>query len=108
MVARFEAGALADAATRAKLSPFKLHLQAPDDLAKWAASAGATQIATAYVTRGPLGDWLDDAAPALAARGITLCEWQRDWDRAIWPHATAGFFKVRQQIPQLLGQMVAM
>jgi deoxyribodipyrimidine photo-lyase len=108
VVTRFEAGALADAATRAKLSPFKLHLQAPDDLAKWAASAGATQIATAYVTRGPLGDWLDDAAPALAARGITLCEWQRDWDRAIWPHATAGFFKVRQQIPQLLGQMVAM
>ncbi len=106
-VSQFEAAALADAAARAGVSPVPLHAGAPDDLAKWAASAGATQIATAYVTCGPLRDWLDEATPALAARGISLCEWQRNWDRAIWPHATAGFFKVKQQIPQLLGTLVA-
>lgn len=106
-VSHFEAAALADAAARAGVSPEKLCAGSPDDLANWAASAGATQIATAYVTRGPLRDWLDEAAPALAARGIRLCEWQRDWDRAIWPHATAGFFKVKKQIPQLLGQLAA-
>jgi hypothetical protein len=33
---------------------------------------------------------------------ITLCEWRRDWDTAIWPHATAGFFKVKQNIPRIL------
>ncbi|MEX0602804.1 MAG: hypothetical protein WD295_05650, partial [Bacteroidota bacterium] len=54
------------------------------------------------VTTGPLRDWLDQAAPSLARAGITLCEWQRDWDAAIWPHATAGFFKVKQNIPQIL------
>ena len=105
-VSRFEAAALADAAARAGVSPVELHADGTDDLVRWAASAGATQIATAYVTRGPLRDWLDDAAPVLAARGITLCEWHRDWDRAIWPHATAGFFKVKQQIPQLLDQLL--
>ena len=105
-VSQFEAEALADAAARAGVSPVKLRADATEDLARWAASAGATQIATAYVTRGPMRDWLDEAAPVLAARGITLCEWHRDWDRAIWPHATAGFFKVKQQIPQLLEQLV--
>ncbi len=105
-VSRFEAAALADAAARAGVSPVQLRADATDDLTKWATSTGATQIATAYVTRGPLRDWLDEAAPVLAARGITLCEWHRDWDRAIWPHATAGFFKVKQQIPQAMEQWV--
>ena len=55
-----------------------------------------------------LRDGLDDATPALAARGSSLCDWQRDWDRTIWPHATAGFFKVKQPVPLLLRQLVAM
>ena len=33
-------------------------------------------------------------------------QFKRDWDRAIWPHATAGFFKVKQQIPHILNQLV--
>lgn len=106
VVARFEASALADAAARAGGPAVNLRAQDPRDLVRWAASAGARQIATAYVTQGPLRDWLDEAAPALAAQGITLCEWQRDWDRAIWPLATAGFFKVKQQIPRLLDTLV--
>jgi deoxyribodipyrimidine photo-lyase len=105
-VTAFEAQALADTATRSSFSPTALSADHPDILAKWAAQNGATQIVTPYVTRGPLQDWMTDAAPYLAARGITLTEWQRDWDRAIWPHATAGFFKVKQQIPQILNQMV--
>ena len=105
-VTEFETQALADTATRAGFSPTALSADHPDILAKWAAQSGATQIVTPYVTRGPLQDWMTEAAPYLAARGITLAEWQRDWDRAIWPHATAGFFKVKQQIPHILNQMV--
>lgn len=41
----------------------------------------------------------------LAPRGITFCEWRRDWDSAIWPHATAGFFKVKRQIPRFRSSM---
>jgi deoxyribodipyrimidine photo-lyase len=101
-VSGFEAEALADTAARAGVSALALGAGTPDDLARWAATAGARQIVTPYVTRGPLHDWLQSAAPALTARGIPLCEWRRDWDATVWPHATAGFFKVKQKIPDLL------
>ncbi len=105
-VVQFEQTALADAASRAGVTPLTLRADHPDLLAKWAFGAGATQIVTPYITRGPLHDWLTEAEPYLANRGITLAEWRRDWDSAIWPSATAGFFKVKQQIPRLLEQMV--
>lgn len=104
LVLQFETGALSDAAMRAGVSFDDLRANDPADLAKWAAKAGVQQIATPYATRGPLRDWLDQATPALAAANIALCEWQRDWDKAIWPHATAGFFKVKQKIPHILQQ----
>ncbi|WP_375260166.1 FAD-binding domain-containing protein [Citreimonas sp.] len=101
-VCRFEDGALADAASRAGAAPAVMRADDPSALAHWADRTGATQIATAYVTRGPLHDWLEQAAPVLDARGIALREWQRDWDAAIWPHATAGYFKVKKAIPRIL------
>ncbi|AZL61009.1 deoxyribodipyrimidine photolyase [Tabrizicola piscis] len=106
-VATFEAGALADTAARAGLTPINLRADHPDGLAKWAASVGASQIATPYITKGPLMDWMDEATPYLAAKGIVLAEWRREWDSTIWPHASAGFFKVKQQIPQILARLVA-
>jgi len=36
-----------------------------------------------------------------------LTEWRRDWDAMIWPHATAGFFKVKKQIPKFLRTICA-
>jgi len=104
LVHQFEQGALSDAASRAGVA-FDVHRATdPASLVKWAANVGATQIVTPYVTRGPLRDWLDKATPTLAHHGISLCEWQRGWDAAIWPHATAGFFKVKQNIPRILEQ----
>ena len=105
MVSGFEAGALADAAQRIGAVPVFLHAGDPLTVAKWAAEAGATQIVTPYITQGPLRDWLEAAAPSLSRAGITFCEWRRDWDAAIWPHATAGFFKVKQNIPRILQQL---
>lgn len=120
-VGRFEAVALADAAARlgrAGLAPMAGSLRAarpsaasapagrPESLAAWAAAHAVGQVVTPYVTRGPLHDWLTDAAPHLAARGIVLAEWRRGWDETLWPHATAGFFKVKQRIPELLRRTV--
>jgi len=102
LVARFEEGALADTAARLGGRVEALRADHPGALADWAARAGATQIVTPYVTRGPLCDWLEEAQPHLDARGIGVAEWRRDWDSAIWPHATAGFFKVKQNIPRIL------
>jgi deoxyribodipyrimidine photo-lyase len=105
-VSRFEEEALADAAARAGVSPVRLRADDPAVLAEWAAVAGVTQVVTPYLTRGPLHDWAAQAAPLLATRGITVREWRRDWDNAIWPHATAGFFKVKQQLPRILAHLV--
>ncbi|MEO1275580.1 MAG: FAD-binding domain-containing protein [Pseudomonadota bacterium] len=63
---------------------------------------GATELVTAYVPVGWVRDWLDRATPVLAARRIRLTEERRAWDGAFWPHATAGFFKVKKQIPKTL------
>jgi deoxyribodipyrimidine photo-lyase len=106
-VSAFEAGALNDAAARIGVDAVVLRAGVPDDLALWAARAGAAQIITPYATQGPLHDWLSAAKPALAARGIVLAEMRRDWDALIWPHATAGFFKVKQQIPRILERVFA-
>ncbi|MEM9581494.1 MAG: FAD-binding domain-containing protein [Pseudomonadota bacterium] len=102
IVQAFESQALADMASRLDLTPDRLEARDPADLAKWASKAGAKQIATAFIPQGPLHDWMTAARPALDKANITLTEWQRDWDAALWPHATAGFFKVKKAIPQVL------
>jgi hypothetical protein len=106
--ARFEAGALADAAARAKAAgapPAQaLMAREPADLAAWARDHGATQIVTAHVPCGPLRDWLDAAAPSLDAAGVRLAETRRDWDGLVWPHCTAGFFRVKKKIPDILAR----
>lgn len=104
LVLRFERAALADAALRSGFAAQSLRADDPAALARWAANAGAVQIAMPYITCGPLRNWMDQAAPSLAKHGITLCEWRREWDSAIWPHASAGFFKVKQNIPRILEQ----
>ena len=84
MVAAFEEAALADAAARSGLDATAFTAGDPGDLAAHAARLGATQIATPFIPRGPLRDWLDRARPALDAEGIALTEWQRGWDARIW------------------------
>ena len=101
-VAAFERGALRDTAERLGLETEEMRAGVPGDLAKWVESLGARQIAMPYVATGPLADWIAEARPALEARGIALTEWRRDWDALIWPHATAGFFKVKKKIPDIL------
>jgi deoxyribodipyrimidine photo-lyase len=101
-VTQFEREALGDTVSRLSLQADHLTATDSNELARWATEAGAKQIATAYIPQGPLHDWFEAAAPALNAKGIALCEWRRPWDEAIWPHATAGFFKVKKQIPKVL------
>ena len=105
LVEEFEQGALKDAASRIGLETTALSAGVPGDLARWASRLGATQIATPYIPAGPLLDWITEAKPDLDKAGIVLTEWRRDWDSAIWPYATAGFFKVKKQIPSLLQNM---
>ena len=108
-VSDFDAGALQDAATRAATAgaPAAQILDHPEPAAllEWARGVGAEQIVTGFIPRGPVHDWLSEARPLLQDAGIALTEIRRDWDMAIWPHATAGFFKVKKQIPKLVADL---
>jgi deoxyribodipyrimidine photo-lyase len=104
LVIEFEIAALEDAAQRIGKEASKL--QANSDLIDLSANAGVTQFITPYITQGPLFDWLQTLSPTLNSHNITLTEWRRDWDALIWPHATAGFFKVKQQIPRILDRVL--
>ncbi|PRY22251.1 DNA photolyase-like FAD binding protein [Aliiruegeria haliotis] len=100
-VIAFERAALDDTAARLGHTATELHATPQTDLVDWVHRAGAVQIVTPYIVQGPLRDWLCPQLARLSANGIALCEIQRDWDRAIWPHATAGFFKVKKRIPEI-------
>ncbi|WP_246832049.1 FAD-binding domain-containing protein [Thioclava sp. F36-7] len=105
-VPRFERDALADAAERAGVPDVqRLNAGDPSVLVEWARSLGVRQLVTPYIPVGPLGDWRESAEAALGRRGIALCELTREWDRVIWPHATAGFFKVKKKLPQILAEL---
>jgi hypothetical protein len=102
----FDRAGLADAADRLRAAGAppaeRLTDVEPGDLARWARRAGAAQVVTAWAPVGPVRDWLERARPVLAAEGAPLVMLRRRWDEAVWPHATAGFFKVKDRIPKLL------
>ena len=78
-----------------------MRLDGLDDLL---ADAGIAQVALGHLPQG----WTRDALlPCLAPmaehdKAIMLLA---DLDRATWPHARAGFFAVRKQIPAILAEL---
>jgi len=106
-VARFEFGALQDAAERFGMGYDVLEAVSPDSLIALTERSGAKQLLAPFTPTGPLKDFFDAAAPSLEQQGLRLSECRRPWDDAVWPHASAGFFKVKKQIPNILDTMAA-
>jgi deoxyribodipyrimidine photo-lyase len=110
LVHAFDRGALADAAARTQAAGApaaeRLCDVTAEDLARWAARSGARQVVTGWAPVGPVRDFLDAARPALRAAGVRLVMVRRPWDDAVWPHASAGYFKVKQKIPMILNALV--
>ena len=101
-IVSFEDTALKDSAARIGLEMTHIRACAPTDILRWANRSSVSQVVVPYVSTGPLGDWFEQTVRYLSEAGITLSELRRDWDAQIWPHATAGFFKVKKQIPRIL------
>ncbi|MGF1553274.1 MAG: FAD-binding domain-containing protein [Paracoccaceae bacterium] len=106
-VVAFDRAALADAAARAGApdAPAIETGASADDLVDWARSAGVRRIATGFVHAGWVRDWLNGAALTLSRAGVSVEEMRRPWDEAFHPHATAGFFKVKKEIPRVLSDL---
>ena len=91
----------ADAAERwsGRFGPARQDLETPDDITRWAKEQGAGQIVTAHAPTGPVADVLAQVPD------IPVIRCKRPYDQRAWPHATAGFFKFRNKIPELLGAL---
>lgn len=74
----------------------------PDRLADTAMAAGCMQIATAFLTAGPVASSIAPYRADLAKSGVAFSESLRDWDRHGWPHCRKGFFALKEKIPALL------
>jgi deoxyribodipyrimidine photo-lyase len=109
LVDAFVKGAMVDGLTRianqfsvnATLLP-SLSVGAIED---WAQANALTIIATAYAPSGPVGDTLAETAAHLANKGIHIVEVRRGYDTRAWPHATRGFFGLKDKIPKLLAAL---
>lgn len=97
----FKTALMADCTTRwsASLGPLTPGLTTAQDIEDWARDAGAQQIVTSYAPVGPAATVLN------GVRALPVVRPLRDYDRRAWPHATAGFFKFKKNIPELVGAM---
>jgi deoxyribodipyrimidine photo-lyase len=62
-------------------------------------------IVTPEAPVGLTGWALDRLERDLASRGCHLIRIRRDWDTKAWPQARAGFFKLKEKIPQLIAHL---
>lgn len=72
------------------------------ELVDLCAAKNIKDIVTPYAPTGPGQDALKSIGQELKSAGINLHVHLRDWDRLTWPYATAGFFKVKKKIPNIL------
>jgi deoxyribodipyrimidine photo-lyase len=100
--AEFARGALDDAADRAQ-AYFGLAVETvdADDLSGWAKRHYVRQLVTAYPPVGRVAAQLQSAETGLEQSGLELVRLTRDWDRKLWPLATAGFFKLKTKLPDI-------
>jgi deoxyribodipyrimidine photo-lyase len=103
-VRRFTRDAVADARARwsDRLGAAGPVATEPDAIVDWARDAGLAQVVTPFAPVGPAADALARLDTALGRDGIRLCRVMRDWDAAAWPHATHGFFRFKEHIPELV------
>jgi len=65
----------------------------PDSLREWMAQEKLDRLVVPFTTVGPVADTL---RPALASLRV---DWSlREWDRALWPFATKGYFHFKKQM----------
>jgi deoxyribodipyrimidine photo-lyase len=102
--ARFNTGAWADAQARlqAEFDCPCVSLSSTQALTDWAKSLSVQTIATPHVCQGPTRAMFEAALAALKSQSIHLIPLQNPHDQKIWPHCTAGFFKLKAQIPKFL------
>lgn len=71
----------------------------------WASRVNVKTIITAYPTVGPTAERLAVAQADFDAAGFRLVKLMRCYDRSAWPHATKGFFGLKDKIPSIVSRL---
>lgn len=100
-VKTFKSALINDCTARWSTSPGAVTsgLTTAQEIEDWAKASGAEQIVTSYAPVGPAATVINDI------RALPVVRPLRDFDRRAWPNATAGFFKFKKKIPELVGVM---
>ena len=106
-VGAFKAAAMFDARNRAAAYWGQPVLKATssDELIAFATHQGATAVVAPLVSVGFVRPQIDTWAKACGSAGVPLIQIARQWDNLFWPHATAGFFKLKERIPVTLAKL---
>jgi deoxyribodipyrimidine photo-lyase len=111
-VVAFKQAALADAIARAQayygcpvLALPADRSDVPSAVMGLAVAGKATTLAAMSAPVGPAADALRPVMGALRKGGWPVLMLRRPWDDALWPHATHGFFKLKEQIPAVLARL---
>lgn len=65
----------------------------------------AKDIATAFLPAGPAADHFKRLRHEIEREGMQIHSILRPYDQACWPHATKGFFKLKEKIPVIVGKL---
>ena len=100
LVSNFEIEAVKDAAKRLEETglPEAKIVRITDLKPEIDAIDPSLQLVSGFLPTGPMLDWIN-------ANSVKLTEVKGPWDDLTWPHATAGFFKVKKQIPKILTEL---
>lgn len=103
----FRKAALQDASTRTAQTALLHNLStlAPESVLQWCKHKDLTTVAVAYAPVGPEADALTEIEQHLSQHGITLRRVRRRYDTLTWPHASKGFFALKEKIPTLLEKL---
>jgi deoxyribodipyrimidine photo-lyase len=98
--------ALDDAADRCGQTPARITTLSATDVMKWCLSENLKTVAVAYAPVGPEAEALHEIDQHLASHDIALLRVRRQYDTLVWPHATKGFFALREKLPSILRELV--
>jgi deoxyribodipyrimidine photo-lyase len=75
------------------------------ELVALASAHQATAVVTSRVPVGYLRTELDHWIGQARTSGLPVLHIRRRWDQLFWPHASAGFFKLKERIPAVLDEL---
>ena len=81
------------------------HLDTAASLRAFCKTVEVQTLITPAAPVGPSRMALDAVEQCLTTNSIAFHRIRRDWDNTFWPHAKAGFFKLKEKIPGVLAEL---